>query len=105
MTVAEILEQIRETELTVDELSAISEVAVEVAESAESRFAKLFELGDRVRHEDGRYATVARRNVHTVSVLFDGASETEKVTPSDLVAIVDTLDDPDNFDYFDYFGN
>lgn len=104
MNVAEILEQIREQELTVAELSEISEVAETVASRAETRFAKLFELGDRVRSVDGRYGTVARRNVHTVSVLFDGETDTEKVTPSDLEDIVDTLDDPDNFDYFEYFG-
>ena len=104
MNVAEILEQVRENELTVGELSEIAETAEQVASQAETRFAKLFELGDTVRHVDGRIGTVARRNVHTVSVLFRGAEDTEKVTPSDLVSILEQLEDPDNFDYFDYFG-
>lgn len=100
----EILTAIIAAELTVGELNEIAEVATKEAAGAESRFAKLFELGDRVRNEDGRYGTVARRNVHTVSVLFDGDTETVKVTPSELVDIVDVMDDPENFDYFDYFG-
>lgn len=104
MNVAEILEQVRENELTVGELQEIADAAEETAAQAETRFAKLFELGDTVRASDGRIGTVARRNVHTVSVLFRGESETEKVTPSDLTDILDVLEDPDNFDYFDYFG-
>lgn len=104
-TLALITSALTENDLTVSELEEIIDVAQETVESAESRYAKLFELGDRVRHNTGRYATVARRNVHTVSVLFDGETETVKVTPSTLVDIVDVLDDPANFDYFEFFGS
>jgi hypothetical protein len=106
MNVSDFISQIESADLTVGELSEITDAAAGLAAGAESRYAKVFDLGDTVRAEDGRIGTVVRRNVHTVSVLFRGAEDTEKVTPSSLVDILDVLDDPDTqFDYYEYFGD
>lgn len=104
--ITDFINEIASANLTVGELTEIAESAMDIAGNAESVYAKVFELGDTVRAEDGRIGTVVRRNVHTVSVLFRGATDTEKVTPSSLVDILDVLDDPDTqFDYYEYFGD
>jgi hypothetical protein len=92
-----------ENEYTIDELQEVADTALALAGQAESRFAKVFDLGDRVYVDGLGIQTVVRRNKHTVSVT-DGEGGTVKVTPSDIEALVEA-GDPDNFDYFDYFGN
>ena len=100
--VESVINTLNATELTIDELNAIADRARALADESEARFAKLFDLGDRVTVKDLGVQTVVRRNKWTVSVT-DGKGGTVKVTPSDITNIVEQ-GDPDNFDYFDYFG-
>lgn len=97
-----VIATLTENEFTNDELTQIANTAADLAANSEARFAKVFDLGDRVRVRDRGVQTVVRRNKWTVSIT-DGNGGTVKVTPSDIEALVES-GDPDNFDYFDYFG-
>lgn len=97
-----IIASLTENEFTVNELEEIAGTAKSLADNAEARFAKVFDLGDRVSVVDLGIQTVVRRNKWTVTVT-DGEGGTVKITPSDIEALV-TAGDPDNFEYFDYFG-
>ncbi|MEK9748243.1 MAG: hypothetical protein VW443_04745 [Pseudomonadales bacterium] len=103
MTVADILAGINVANLTFPELDEVIQFSDSIRTRLQTEYAKTFELGDVVKLDDGSVATVVRRNVHTVSVLRRGSTETEKITPSDIVQILEQGDE-DNFDYWAYFG-